>query len=67
MWTGSSAAAALVSAYAFLNFWAAAGLGYDAYPGGKAIIERWGNIMLVFFVVAAGCGIMAFRSRRTRR
>ena len=67
VWSIGSIASTLVSGYAFLNFWAAADLGYDAYPEGKVIVERWGNITLVSLVVALGCGIMAFRHRRTRR
>jgi len=63
MWTIGSAAALTASAYAFLNFFAAVDLGYDAYPEGKVIISRWGNATLGFFVVGAVCGVMAIRAR----
>jgi hypothetical protein len=67
MWTIGSAAALMASAYAFLNFFAAADLGYDAYPGGKEIIARWGNAMLGFFLVGGACGVMAIRARWKNR
>jgi hypothetical protein len=61
-WTTGSALALIGTAICFLNFFAAADLGYDAYPGGKAIISRWGYAMLALFVAGAVCGVMALRT-----
>jgi hypothetical protein len=52
------------SAYALVNFWAAAELGYDAYPRGKSIIAGWGHAVLGCFVAGILCGIMAVRAAR---
>ena len=65
MWTACSAVALVATAIAFVSLWAAADLGYDAYPGGRAIIDRWTYAMLSFFAVAMVCGVMAIRARRT--
>ena len=46
MWTAGSALALIATAIGFLNFWAAADLGYDGHPGGGAIIARRGYAMV---------------------
>ena len=66
MWTAGSALAFIATAIAFLNLRAAADLGYDAYPGGGAIIARWGYVMLGSFVVGVVCSVMAIRAGRAR-
>jgi len=66
-WAIASAAALITSGCAFLNFWAAVGVGYDAYPGGATIMARWGDAMLGSFIVAVVCAVMAIRARRTGR
>jgi hypothetical protein len=64
MWTTGSALAFISAAIAFLNFSAAADLGYDRYLGGEAIIARWAYAMLGLLVV--GCSVMAIRGRQTK-
>ena len=63
IWSTCSAVALVAMAIAFMNLWAAADLGYDAYPGGRAIIDRWTYAMLGFFAVGVVCGVMAVRAR----
>jgi hypothetical protein len=65
MWSTGSAVALVAMGIAFMNLFAAADLGYDAYPGGRAIIDRWTYAMLSFFAVGVVCGVMAIRARRT--
>src|SRR4051812_31199904 len=60
-WTTASALALIGTAICFLNFFAAADLGYDAYPGGRAIISRWAYATLGLFVAGAVCGVVAVR------
>jgi hypothetical protein len=62
-WAIGSAVALVAAVTALLNVWAAADLGYDAYPGGAAIIARWAYAMLGFIVLSAACGLMAIRTR----
>lgn len=63
-WAALAGVAFVASAYAFVSFWAAIDLGYDAYPGGKAIITNWGDGALGCLVAAILCGLMAVRARR---
>jgi hypothetical protein len=66
-WTIASAAALIFCGCAFLNFWAAVNMGYDARPGGATIIARWGYAMFGSCIVAAVSAIIAIRVRRTGR
>ena len=66
-WTICSALALIAAVLAFLNFWAAADLGYDTHPEGKAIMARWGYAMLGFFAAAVISGVMAVRARSANR
>ena len=59
-----AAIAFVASAYAFLNFWAAVDLGYDAQPQGQAIITRWAYGAFGCLVAGILCGFLAVRARR---
>jgi hypothetical protein len=54
----------LGAAFAFLNFFAAADLGYDMYPGGKEIIARHLHSTLGLLVASMACAILAWRTWR---
>jgi predicted Co/Zn/Cd cation transporter (cation efflux family) len=56
----------LGASFAFLNFFAAADLGYDMYPGGKGIIARYLYSTLGLLVVSMACAILAWRARRAQ-
>ena len=66
-WTVCSALALIAAALAFLNFLAAADLGYDTHPEGKVIMARWGYAMLGLFAAAVISAVMAVRARSANR
>lgn len=41
LWFGFALIALAATVFAFVNFWAAADLGYDATSRGKVILSRW--------------------------
>jgi hypothetical protein len=62
-WTVMATVALVASGYAFVSFWAAVELGYDAHVGGKSIITGWGYAALGCLLAGILCGIMAVRTR----
>jgi hypothetical protein len=67
IWAGLSAMMVAATGYAWLNFYAAADLGYDRYPGGKAILEFWGYTVISSFVGFIATGSLALYLRRRSR
>ncbi len=68
VWALVTAAMLVVLAYAFLNFWAAADLGYDASPEGASILAFWGYSALgAFGFAVTAAGIAVYSWRRARR
>jgi len=66
-WAFATGFCALIAAYSLLNVIAGADLGYDAYPGGKAIVERWAFSFLGFTLLALGCAVATWVARRRSR
>ena len=64
IWRIAAAMFGLASGYTALNFIATIHLGYDAYPGGKEIITRFGYATLVLVLGSIMCALLAWRSRR---
>jgi hypothetical protein len=64
IWTAASGVMLVASAYAFLNFWAAADLGYDTSARGKSMLAFWGYAMLGFFLGSVVSAALAFKSWR---
>jgi len=67
IWAFATGFCALIAAYSLLNVIAGADLGYDAYPGGKEIVERWAFSFLGFALLALGCAVATWRARRRSR
>jgi hypothetical protein len=64
IWAAASGAMLVASAYAFLNFWAAADLGYDTSARGKSILAFWGYAMVGFFLGSVVSAALAFKAWR---
>ena len=62
IWAVASGATLVASGFALLNFWAAADLGYDTYPGGKSILAQWFYATVGLFAANAISGIFAIRA-----
>ena len=63
-WTVVALVFALAGGFALINALAAANLGYDARPDGRAIIVRWLWAFAVCGVLSFGAAIAAWRARR---
>jgi len=55
LWSSLGVLTLAGTVFAFMAFWAAVDLGYDASPKGKAILSRWSYTLL-----ALGCGTVLF-------
>jgi len=62
VWVALFIAAALAAAYSFLNFWAAADLGYDTSPRGRSILAGWTYAVWGCVAAAIGLAVLAGRS-----
>lgn len=67
IWAFATGGCALIAAYSLLNVIAGADLGYDAYPGGKEIVQRWAVGFLVFVLLTLGCAVATWVARRRVR
>lgn len=65
IWAALNAACFLGAAVSFIEFYAAVDLGYDRYPGGKAIIDGWSYALLSLLVCGVGLAVLARRSWRS--
>ena len=73
VWLGLTLTALVATVFAFVNFWAAADLGYDSTPEGKVILSRWSYALiglslstLVFLVLAVRSWLARGRSLSLR-